>query len=218
MKLSDPSYSVVSPLLATDQVVMLRESGGNFVNVRAVVQTFVNDLLTLIGEDTVTWANVDKTVSDLADLTTKKHSDLTEKGTNSHTQIDSFIAAYSPAKIITFSTVESDLDVTIIDGTVAFTVPALLNGYNLTGVLASVHTLGSGSGATAIQIRRRRAGVEADMLSTKVTVSYNEYFASDGVINTSYDDLATGDRLYVDVDQLPSTPPKGLGIALTFNV
>jgi hypothetical protein len=40
-----------------------------------------------------TWAQIDKTVSDLGDLTTKSHTSLTDIGNNSHAAIDSFIAA-----------------------------------------------------------------------------------------------------------------------------
>ena len=42
--------------------------------------------------DDYTWAQIDKSVSDLADLTTKSHTSLTDIGTNTHAQIDSHIA------------------------------------------------------------------------------------------------------------------------------
>lgn len=107
---------------------------------------------------------------------------------------------------------ESDTDVTVGDGKVAFTVPAFMDGMNLTDVIASVHTPGSGSGTVDIQIRRRRSGSDVDVLSTKITIGTGEYNASDGVVNTSNDDLQTGDQLYGDVDATTSTAPKGLSI------
>ena len=39
-----------------------------------------------------TWAQIDKTTSDIADLTTKSHTSLTDIGTNNHAQIDTHIA------------------------------------------------------------------------------------------------------------------------------
>jgi len=107
---------------------------------------------------------------------------------------------------------ESDQDVTVGDGKVAFTVPSFMNGMDLIDVIASVHTPGSGSGTTDVQLRRRRSGSDVDMLSTKVTIGTGEYNAADGVVNTSNDDLQTGDQLYTDVDAVTSTAPKGLSI------
>ena len=214
-KLSDAT--LVASINSTDEVSMLRPSGPAYTNIRSTVANFITEVLALIEEDTVTWASIDKTLSNIADLTNRSHTDLTGIGVNTHAQIDAFLAAHRPDKIITFAPVESDFDVKIREGTIAFTVPALLNGYLLTAVLASVHTQGAGSGVTSLQVRRRRAGTDVDMLGTKISISYNEYFAADGVVNTTYDDLATGDQIYVDVDELPSTPPTGLSIALTFS-
>ncbi len=43
-----------------------------------------------------TWAQIDKTVSDLGNLTTKSHTSLTDIGTNTHPAIDTHLAAASP--------------------------------------------------------------------------------------------------------------------------
>jgi hypothetical protein len=100
------------------------------------------------------------------------------------------------------------------DGTVAIPITAELNGMNIINVTAIVHDKGI-TGTTDIQVRRRRAGSDVDVLSTKVTIG-DEYFAADGVVNTSNDDLATGDALYVDVDAVHSgTPPNGLTVAIS---
>lgn len=101
------------------------------------------------------------------------------------------------------------------DGTIGVAIPTSLNGMNLTAALARIYTLGS-SGTTTIQVRRRRGATSADMLSTGITVSYNEYYAADGVINTSNDDVATGDMIFIDVDTVASGSPKGLSVILTF--
>jgi len=111
---------------------------------------------------------------------------------------------------------ESNVNLSIGDGKVGFTVPASMNGMNLTAALASVYTQGT-TNTTDIQIRRRRAGTPVDMLSTKITIGA-EYYAADGVINTSNDDIATGDNIYIDVDAIHSVAPQGLSVTLTFNL
>jgi len=210
-------FSTLGSILGTDFVMMLRTSLGTAGNVKATVSDFVDSFLANLSADDIAWSVIDKTSSDLADLATKSHTDLTDIGTNTHAQIDSFMVANSAAKFINFAPYPSDIDIEIANGFIAFTVPLLMNGLDLTDAIASVHTLGSGSGTTNVQIRRRRAGADVDMLSTLITIDYDEYNVSDGVINTSNDDIATGDQIYVDVDQLPTTPPKGLSIVLTFS-
>jgi hypothetical protein len=107
--------------------------------------------------------------------------------------------------------VASDTAVTTGDGVQGIPIPASMNGMNLTSALAAVHDKGI-TGTTDIQIRRRRAGSDVDMLSTKITIG-DEFFASDGVINTSNDDLATGDIIYTDIDAIHSgTAPNGLSV------
>lgn len=122
---------------------------------------------------------------------------------------------YVPQRSVTFVVFESDIDVATGDGVVGFAVPANMDGLELKAALAAVHTKGV-TGTTDVQIRRRRAGADVDMLSTKITIG-DEWYAADGVINTSNDDLSTGDMLFVDVDAVHSgTAPKGLSVSLTF--
>ena len=107
---------------------------------------------------------------------------------------------------------ECDTSVTVGDGKVGFSVPAEMNGMNLKSVLVSVGNAKGITGTTEVQIRRKRAGSDVDMLSTKITVG-DEWHASDGVINTANDDLQTGDVLYADIDQIHSgTAPLGLSV------
>jgi len=108
---------------------------------------------------------------------------------------------------------ESDTSVTTGDGTVGIPVDSTLAGFDIVDVIAVVHTKGV-TGTTDIQVRRRRAGSDVDVLSTKVTIG-DEWYAADGVINTSNDDLAEGDALYVDVDAAHSgTAPLGLSVLI----
>jgi hypothetical protein len=117
-------------------------------------------------------------------------------------------------RCVALSIFGSDEAITTGDGTFAFAVPVDLNGYNLTDVLAAVHTKGA-TNTTNIMVRRRRSGADADMLNTAITIG-DEYYANDESINTSNDDLAIGDSIYIDVDAVHTTPPNGLSVTMTF--
>lgn len=107
----------------------------------------------------------------------------------------------------------SDVSVITGDGKAGITIPHFLNGYNIIDVIATVHTQGV-TNTTDVQIRRRRSGSDVDVLSTKITIGA-EYYARDGVINASNDDVATGDLIFVDVDAIHTTAPKGLAITIS---
>jgi hypothetical protein len=116
------------------------------------------------------------------------------------------------------SLVASDTDVAVADGTSGFCVPETLDGMNIVDCVASVYTAGT-TGTTDIQIRRSRAGADVDVLSTKLTIDSAEVSsitaAAPFVINTSNDDLAEGDILFVDIDAISTTTaPKGLFVTV----
>lgn len=102
------------------------------------------------------------------------------------------------------------------DGKLILMIPAELNGMNLVKAHAGVTTVSS-SGAPLIQIRN--VTDSADMLSTRITIDANEttsYTAATApVIDTSHDDVATGDLIAIDVDGA-GTGAKGLIIYLAF--
>ena len=121
-------------------------------------------------------------------------------------------------RVIQVKVIDDATTLTTGDGKVIFLVPQELNGYNLVGAHAFV-TTASSSGTPTIQIRNVTDSV--DMLSTRITIDANEYTsytaAAAAVVNATYDDVATGDRLAVDVD-VAGTGAKGLGIVLTFQL
>lgn len=102
------------------------------------------------------------------------------------------------------------------DGKLIFVIPPELNGLNLIDADAYVTTVSS-SGTPTVQIRNVTDSV--DMLSTVITIDANEFTsytaATPPVINTSTDDVATGDRIAIDVD-VAGTGAKGLGVVLKF--
>ena len=121
-------------------------------------------------------------------------------------------------RVIQVKVIDDATTLTTGDGKVIFLVPQELNGYNLVGANAFVTTVSS-SGTPTIQIRNVTDSV--DMLSTRITIDANEYTsytaAAAAVVDATYDDVATGDRLAVDVD-VAGTGAKGLGIVLTFQL
>lgn len=106
--------------------------------------------------------------------------------------------------------------ITTGDGKGYFTIPAELNGWDLVRVEASVTTTSS-SGTPTFQIANVTQA--ADMLSTKLTVDAGDLHSKDAtapaVIDTSNDDVATGDQLRFDFD-VAGTGVKGVTIILTF--
>jgi hypothetical protein len=103
------------------------------------------------------------------------------------------------------------------DGKAYLRINSLLNGYNLTAVAAHVTTVSS-SGIPTFQIANVTDAV--DMLSTKLTIDASEKDSKDAttpaVIDTTKDDVATGDELRIDCD-VAGTGTKGLIVELTFS-
>lgn len=106
-------------------------------------------------------------------------------------------------KEIGWTITDSDTDTATGDGVQAAVIPASMNGMNLTDVTCSVHALNSATGgATTVVLRRVRGATAVDMTSTGVTIAYDAYTASDETVNTSNDDLQTGDKIYPDVNAI----------------
>lgn len=89
------------------------------------------------------------------------------------------------------------------DSKAVLRVPDDLDGLELTGV-AGCAVVPSSAGAITVQVRRVRAGVSADMLTTPLTIDEGEVDSttavSQPVINTSNDDLLEADQIHIDVD------------------
>ncbi|MDQ5987386.1 MAG: hypothetical protein CSYNP_03126 [Syntrophus sp. SKADARSKE-3] len=102
------------------------------------------------------------------------------------------------------------------DGKLIFMIPEALNGMNLVKAHAAVTTVSS-SGTPIVQVRN--VTDSQDMLSTRITIDASEYTsytaATAPVIDTSHDDVATGDLIAIDVDGI-GTGAKGLIVYLAF--
>jgi hypothetical protein len=104
------------------------------------------------------------------------------------------------------------------NGQAYFRVPSALNGMNLVAVAAAVVTAGT-TGTMDIQIANVTDSV--DMLTTKLTIDTGETDSSTAataaVIDTTNDDVVTGDMLRIDIDAVHSgTAAKGLVVELQF--
>lgn len=102
------------------------------------------------------------------------------------------------------------------DGKAYFRVPNECNGFDLVGVRAARV---AGTGTPLIQIHNVTQA--ADMLTTRVSIDSGETDSSTAAtpasIDTSNDDVATGDRLRIDVDDA-GTSTTWMEIQLTFRL
>jgi len=105
------------------------------------------------------------------------------------------------------------------DGAAYFIIPAGITSGNIVEVRADVLTAGT-TGTEDIQIHNVTDAV--DVLSTKMTIDSGETStdtaATAAVINTSNDDVATGDLLRIDIDAVHSTAAVGLIVTVGIQV
>lgn len=116
----------------------------------------------------------------------------------------------------------ADEDIVVGDGAAIVPIPKIVSaeGRELIDVEAWVITPATGSGTETIdiQIARVRAGVAADVLTTKLTVNEDDYHSKDATaaaIDATKDDVAEGDTYRIDIDAVPSTTP-GTGLWVAF--
>ncbi|MFH2030838.1 MAG: hypothetical protein ABIJ40_09535 [Bacteroidota bacterium] len=130
---------------------------------------------------------------------------------------DGFAGSNRGKRIIQIKVFDDATVITTGDGKIIFMIPVELNGMNLVDVEAFVTTVSS-SGLPTVQIRNVTDAV--DMLTTLITIDATEFSsltaATAPVINTTYDDVATGDIIAVDVD-VSGVGTKGLGVILSFS-
>ena len=104
------------------------------------------------------------------------------------------------------------------DGQAYVTIPSSIGGMNLVSAHAKVITPGTTS---TMLIQVRNVTQAADMLSTRMMIDTAEYGSDTGatpaVVDTANDDVAAYDTLAIDIDQVHTTPAKGLFVILTFN-
>lgn len=106
------------------------------------------------------------------------------------------------------------------DGKFSMPIFSNLNGHNIVDVQAALSDVAE-SGTVTVAIRRLRSGAAVDVLSTSITIDATEVSSATAAvapaINTSNDDLATGDALLFDVD-VAGTGAKGLSVFIRTQV
>lgn len=108
------------------------------------------------------------------------------------------------------------------DGAAYFTIPASLNGMNLTSVGGHLYTAAT-SAVVAVQINNVTSGV--DMLSSGKKLEWDvtekdtntAAAASAVVIDTANDGVATGEEIRIDIDAAASGA-KGMELRLSFKL
>lgn len=132
---------------------------------------------------------------------------------------DALAGSNAGCRIVQIAVIDFATDITTGDGKAYFVVPTELNGMNLIRVAATVITAGT-TNATTIQIANVTDAV--DMLSTLMNIESTETStrtsATPGTIDTSKDDVATGDVLRIDIDAVSTTAPKGLIVEMVFQL
>lgn len=181
--------------------------------------TLITSLGTVtVGDTTATVSAASATVAGKIELATTTEVNTGTDATRAVTP-DDLAGSYAATKSVVLYAVENATNVTVADGHIYFEVPSSLNGMNLIAAHARVVTAGT-TGTTDIQIRN--VTDTADMLSTKITIDSTETSSRTGAtppaINTSTDDVVTGDLLAVDVDAISTTAPKGLYVLLEFRL
>jgi hypothetical protein len=130
---------------------------------------------------------------------------------------DAFAASNMGKKVLEVVIVGTDTAVgttTVgVDDIPFIAIPAEFNGWVIVDYYAFHYAAGSGAGTTDVELIRRRAAANVDVMSTPVTTDA-EMYANDGVINGANDDVATGDRLIPYVSAIEATPPEGLTVAI----
>lgn len=118
-------------------------------------------------------------------------------------------------KILLIHLFDSDTDHATGDGKVGIPITAEYDQWDIVDAYAFITGTRGTDGTVDVQIRRSRAGTDVDVLSTKITVAASEWYANDGVVNTSNDQLLTGDKVFADTDAINSTTAgKGLTVAI----
>ena len=224
-------------LTVGEQTLVGRKTGGTVAALTATeVRTILNVADGATANTKATGAEIDTGTDDvkfatakaLADSSYAKTTDIPSMASSSDINTgtdttktlnsDAFAGSNFGMQKMQIKLIDDATALTTGDGKLIFMIPEELNGMNLVKAHAGVTTVSS-SGTPTFQIRNVTDSV--DMLSTAITIDANEYTsytaATAPVIDTSHDDVATGDRIAIDCDTA-GTGTKGAIIYLAFQL
>lgn len=127
-------------------------------------------------------------------------------------------------RVVAVQVLDGATPLSIGNGKAYVRIDSALNGMNLVLAHAQVITKSTSGTPTIMITRGRQASATSDftyvsMLSTSITIDANEYDSKDAAtqpaINTSNDDVATGDVIRIDITTA-GTGTAGLNITLQF--
>ena len=139
---------------------------------------------------------------------------------------DGLAGSYAGTKNISLQAVDANTVLVFGNGVAYFRIPVELNGMNLVSVGCANFVASNGSSSTYQFSRGRQASPTSahtfvSMLSTVVTIDDLEYDSKDAttppVINTSNDDVLTGDLIRVDI-VTEGVNTQGLFVTLGFRL
>lgn len=119
--------------------------------------------------------------------------------------------------VVTIQIFDDSTDVSTGDGAgdTLWRVPSTLNGFDLVDAVAYVQTAGT-TNATTVQVHN--VTQTADMLSSALSIASAATESGAASIDADNDDVATGDKIRIDVDSVSTTAPKGLWVELQFRL
>lgn len=157
------------------------------------------------------------TVTGVAELAIASELNTGTDATRANTP-DALAGSIFGTKIVVLKVFDDDVSVFTGDGKIYFTIPEELNGMNLVSVGAHIYTVSS-SGVLSVAVHNNTDS--ADMLSVNITIDETESDSKDATtpatIDTSTDDVATGDEIRIDCDS-EGTGAKGLEARLSFRL
>jgi len=145
-------------------------------------------------------------------------------GTDANKQVtaDAIAGSNVGTAKIQIAVIPAGTALTVGDQKFVFVVPLELNGMNLVDADASLTGVVA-TGATLPNISLYNKTDSVDMLSTPITIDASEWnsytAAAQPVIDAAHDDVATGDRIEINIDAVGNTTPGyGLNVMMSFRL